>query len=124
VGSGYGRGAVQARPEDGGNGDADAADGVWFARQTINNACGTQALLHVVLNAAGGGAFDEHVVHMTAPANLLIVAPVKLSVAVAAAPNADGSVNVTVAADAVALFVTLTTRAAGRAVMVWGACSE
>jgi ubiquitin carboxyl-terminal hydrolase L5 len=36
---------------------ADAADGVWFARQTINNACGTQALLHVVLNAAGGGAF-------------------------------------------------------------------
>ena len=86
----------------------------WAApNATLPNAT-TTLLVASLVDAAGGGAFDEHVVHMTAPANLLIVAPVKLSVAVAAAPNADGSVNVTVAADAVALFVTLTAMAPGR----------
>ena len=57
---------------------------------------------------------DEHVVHLTAPANLQVVPRVALSARAAAAPNADGSVNVTVAADAVALFVTLTAMAPGR----------
>jgi ubiquitin carboxyl-terminal hydrolase L5 len=30
--------------------DFDAAENIWFAQQTIQNACGTQALLSVLLN--------------------------------------------------------------------------
>jgi ubiquitin carboxyl-terminal hydrolase L5 len=31
--------------------DHDAADSIFFAKQTIQNACGTQALLSLLLNA-------------------------------------------------------------------------
>lgn len=39
-------------PKDG-SFDYDAAEKLWFAAQTIQNACGTQALLSVLLNKEG-----------------------------------------------------------------------
>ncbi|KAJ9142651.1 Ubiquitin carboxyl-terminal hydrolase [Pleurostoma richardsiae] len=43
--------------------DRDATDHIFFARQTIQNACGTQALLSVLLNKKDQGSSDdpEHV---------------------------------------------------------------
>ncbi|KAI1800547.1 ubiquitinyl hydrolase [Daldinia bambusicola] len=38
--------------------DRDAAERLWFAAQTIQNACGTQALLSVLMNRAAPGEVD------------------------------------------------------------------
>jgi hypothetical protein len=57
--------------------------------------------------------FDEHVIHLTAPLNL-VVDHATITATVAAQPNADGSIDITVSTDAVAIFVTLTTAAPGR----------
>ena len=78
---------------------------------TLPNASTT--LLLARLADASGASVEEHLVHLTAPVNLL--APrATLTATVAASPNADGSANVTIASDAVALFVTLTCMAPGR----------
>jgi ubiquitin carboxyl-terminal hydrolase L5 len=45
------------RPNDG-SFDEDAAQELFFASQTIQNACGTQALLSVLLNKVEGGEVD------------------------------------------------------------------
>jgi beta-mannosidase len=79
---------------------------------TLPNAS-TTLLLASLLEDGAPAPFDEHVVHLTAPVNL-IVKRASLTATVAGAPNLDGSVNVTVSSDAVALFVTLTTMAPGR----------
>jgi len=70
-------------------------------------------LVAQLADASGGLAFDEHVVHLTAPVNLA-VPRAAIVAAVAAAPNADGSVDIAVSTSAVALFVTLTAAAPGR----------
>lgn len=44
--------------------DHDAAENIFFAAQTIQNACGTQALLSVVLNKNDPGAGDAGFVEM------------------------------------------------------------
>lgn len=43
----------QKRTRTGGGEDAVVPDGLFFAHQVISNACGTLALLHVVMNADG-----------------------------------------------------------------------
>jgi hypothetical protein len=73
----------------------------------------TTTLLLARLEGAGGALIEEHLVHLTAPVNLL-VPRATLASSVAASPNADGSANITVSSDAAALFVTLTSAAPGR----------
>lgn len=79
---------------------------------TLPNAT-TTLLVARLLEDGAATPFDEHVIHMTAPANLAVTRAA-VSAVVAAAPNADGSVDIAVSADAVALFVTLTAMAPGR----------
>ena len=79
---------------------------------TLPNVTST-LLLARLTDAASGRVFDEHVVHLTAPVNLA-AKRATLAAAVAAQPNADGSVDVGVSTDAAALFVTLTAAASGR----------
>lgn len=79
---------------------------------TLPNAT-TTLLLSSLLEDGSSEPFDEHVIHMTAPVNLA-VSRAAVNAVVAAAPNADGSVDIAVTADAVALFVTLTAMAPGR----------
>ena len=79
---------------------------------TLPNA--TTTLLLARLTADGQSTpFDEHLVHLTPPVKLL-VKKASITLTLATQPNPDGSVDVTVATDAVALFVTLTTAAPGR----------
>lgn len=79
---------------------------------TLPNA--TTTLLFASLTETGvGTAFDQHIVHLTAPLNLALPRAT-LTATVAAQPNADGSVDIAVSTDAVALFVTLTAGAPGR----------
>jgi beta-mannosidase len=78
---------------------------------TLPNASTT--LLYASLTSSNGTDFDGHVVHLTAPSNL-VVKRAALSATTAPQPNADGSVNIVVTSDAVALFVTLTCAAPGR----------
>lgn len=49
----YDYAAMERGVTNGANESGDAQDGVWFANQTIQNACGTQALLSVLMNKAG-----------------------------------------------------------------------
>ena len=85
----------------------------WLAPNTALPNVTSTILVAQLADASGGPAFDEHVVHLTAPVNL-VVAKAAIAAAVAAAPNADGSVDIALSTSAVALFVTLTTAAPGR----------
>ena len=85
----------------------------WAApNATLPNAT-TTLLVASLLEDGAAAPFDEHVVHLTAPVNLA-VRRAALTATVAGAPNADGTVDIAVASDAVALFVTLTAMAPGR----------
>lgn len=88
----------------------------WFyPNATLPNASTTLLIASLTENTSdvAATAFDTHVVHLTAPLNL-IVEHANVSATVADQPNQDGSVDISVTADAVALFVTLTTAAPGR----------
>ena len=82
------------------------------AQAALPNAS-TTLLLATVLDG-GGAAVSQSLVHLAPPASLLVAADANVSAAVAAAPNADGSVDVALEADELALFVTLTCAAPGR----------
>lgn len=73
----------------------------------------TTILIAQLTDSNTSAVFDEHIVHLTAPVNLLL-SHATVVATVAPAPNADGSVDITVSTNAVALFVTLTTAAPGR----------
>jgi beta-mannosidase len=79
---------------------------------TLPNAT-TTLLLASLVEQGASQAFDEHVVHLTAPLNLR-VQRATVTATPAAQPNADGTVDIAMATDAVALFVTLTCGAEGR----------
>lgn len=86
---------------------------LWFGTPGNTLPNGNTTVLVATVTEAGGAIVSSHMVQLTAPRNLL--APrATLSLSIAPAANADGSVNVTVTADRVALFVTLTTQAQGR----------
>lgn len=74
---------------------------------------GYDCLLTVSLSDAGGSVVDAHTVLLTIPANLAL-RPANVSVAIGDVTPDGASVALTVRADAVALFVTLTTLAQGR----------
>lgn len=83
-----------------------------FTNYTLPNVS-TSLLMATLTDNVTGTVFDEHIVHLTAPENLFIP-QANLTATVATNPNTDGSVNVTVSSDQVALYVTLTTMAPGR----------
>jgi beta-mannosidase len=85
---------------------------LWLTPTTSLPNASTTVLIASLIDV-DGNSFDEHIVHLTPPMNLL-VQPATLSVDVATVPNLDRSINITVSSDKVALFVTLTSAAPGR----------
>lgn len=84
-----------------------------YPNATLPNTTTTLLVASLVENGTNGTVFDEHVVHLTAPVNL--AAPrATLSAVVEGQPNPDGSVDILVSTNVVALFVTLTAAAPGR----------
>lgn len=69
-----------------------------------------------VASRTGQNVLSQHIVALGYPHQLRtnLALDVNVTAAIATSPNVDGSVNVTVAADAVALWVTLTSLAQGR----------
>jgi len=86
---------------------ADVTDGgaleAWRARATFASP----------VRAAAGALVSSNIVLLAPPAALALPAA-NVAVVVAGAPNADGTVDVTLTTDATALYVTLTTLAQGR----------
>ena len=82
----------------------------WFAAQLpFGN---TTSVVSTVRDAKGV-TLSEHMVQLVKP--MLMRVPVaKISLKIAKAANADGSIDITVTSDRVALWVTLTTLAQGR----------
>ena len=70
-------------------------------------------ILRATVTAADGTLMSDNVIPLTTPANMA-VSNAKVELAIASEPNTDGSVDIGVSADHVAVFVTLTTRADGR----------
>ena len=75
---------------------------------------GSDCIALLELRSASGGLLADNFELLTAPYRMAFPAAAQVSAAVASAPNGDGSVNITLSADSTALFVTLTTAAAGR----------
>lgn len=84
----------------------------WLAPNisALPNASAT--ILIARLAGAGGAILAERMLHITPPRNLA-VARATVAAAVAPRANADGSVNISLATDVVALFVSLTSAAPG-----------
>ena len=88
-------------------------------------ASGNDCVLSVSLTAPSGTVIASNSLLLTTPGALVLPPAVVVSTVVANAKNHVGSINVTVSTTATALYVTLTTEAAGRfadnAIHVWGA---
>ena len=70
-------------------------------------------ILRATITAADGSLMSDNVIPLTKPANMAI-SNATVELAVAPSPNADGTVDIRISTDHVAVFVTLTTRADGR----------
>ena len=84
----------------------------WFTLPKSPNGAKT-ALLSTVTESSTGEAMSSHMVQLVAPSELE-VAKATITLTVAEKANANGSIDIVVASDAVAVFVTLTTLAQGR----------
>ena len=74
---------------------------------------GTTTMLHAVVTDASGKVVNDNYIPFTEPKNMLLP-KADVTFTIGSAPNLDGSVDVTVVADKVAVYVTLTTTAQGR----------
>jgi hypothetical protein len=93
----------------------DMAAGVGVTQRFSLDAAvdGTTTLIHAVVKDTSGAVVNNNYIPFTEPKNMkLPKAGVKFTVASSA--NADGSVDITVTTDKVALYVTFTTLAQGR----------
>jgi beta-mannosidase len=113
----------------GGNATAEAGCGL-LAPALAAAGCGAggdDCVLSVALTAPSGAVLASNYLLLAAPGALALPPAALVTAAAADAPNPDGSTNVTVATSATAMFVTLTTEAAGRfsanAFHVFGATS-
>jgi hypothetical protein len=84
----------------------------WFTLPASPNGAKT-ALLSTVTERSTGEVMSSHMVQLVAP-SALEVTKAAITLTVADKANADGSIDIVVASDAVAVFVTLTTAAQGR----------
>jgi hypothetical protein len=85
----------------------------YFFTLPTNAANATTTILQALVADVDGTLVSHNDILLTTPSALQLL-PANVRAAVAAAPNPDNSVNVTVSADNVAAFVVLTTQAAGR----------
>lgn len=83
----------------------------WFSAELPPG--NTSSVISTVHDAKGGNLMSEHMVQLVKPMDMRV--PVaKLSFKIAAAANTDGTIDIDVTSDKVALWVTLTTLAQGR----------
>lgn len=82
----------------------------WF---TVTMPAGNTTSVIATVHDAKGEVMSEHMVQQVKPKDI-IVPVAKLSFAVANTANKDGTIDITVSSDKVALWVTLTTLAQGR----------
>ena len=75
---------------------------------------GHDYILHATVTAADGALLTDNWVPLLPPANWTSLPQARVTFAVAAAPNADGSVDIAVTSNALAAYVVLTTLAQGR----------
>jgi hypothetical protein len=75
---------------------------------------GSDCIALLELRDGSGALLTDNFELLTAPYLMAFPAGAAVSAAVASSPNGDGSVTITLSADKTALFVTLTTAAAGR----------
>eukprot|EP00039_Didymoeca_costata_P021562 m.2498 g.2498 ORF g.2498 m.2498 type:complete len:975 (-) comp2531_c0_seq1:113-3037(-) len=82
----------------------------WFNVSTIN---GNKTATISTVKDEEGNVISEHMIQLVRP-NSICVPAANVSFKIADKPNADGTVDITVVSDKVALWVTLTTYAQGR----------
>jgi beta-galactosidase/beta-glucuronidase len=93
--------------------DMPAGAGITQQFNLSSSVNGTTTMLHAVVTDASGKVVNDNYIPFTEPKNMLLPkGDVKFTIS--SAPNPDGSVDVTVVADKVAVYVTLTTTAQGR----------
>ena len=77
---------------------------------------GTTTMLHAVVKDASGTVVNNNYIPFTEPKNMKLP-KAAVTFAVASTANPDGSVDITVTTDKVALYVTFTTLAQGKCLM-------